>query len=153
MRFFSTKMFDGFSTCFRQPEAHGTHCRFLHGYALKFKVTFEGEIDERNWVFDFGGMKRATATINGLSPSQYFSWLLDHTVLISEKDPALREFQMLSIKGAIQLRVMPSVGCERLAEHLFEVINIFLTEETNGRVKATRVEVFEYEKNSAGIYA
>ena len=45
----STKTFDGFSTCFRQWRAEGTHCRFLHGYGVSFRVTFVGELDERNW--------------------------------------------------------------------------------------------------------
>ena len=56
MSYRSTKVFDGFSTVFRQWKAEGTHCRFLHGYGISFKVTFEGELDNRNWVWDFGGM-------------------------------------------------------------------------------------------------
>ena len=44
--FRSTKIFDGYSTCFRQWRAEGTHCKFLHGYGVSFKVWFEGELDE-----------------------------------------------------------------------------------------------------------
>ena len=33
-KFKSTKLFDGYSTCFRQWKAEGTHCKFLHGYAM-----------------------------------------------------------------------------------------------------------------------
>jgi 6-pyruvoyltetrahydropterin/6-carboxytetrahydropterin synthase len=51
--------------------------------------------------------------------------------------------------GIIQLRVIPAVGCERFAEFLYNKINEFLVLETNGRVKATKVEVYEHEKNSA----
>jgi 6-pyruvoyltetrahydropterin/6-carboxytetrahydropterin synthase len=40
----SSKVFDGFSTVFRQWKAEDTHCRFLHGYGISFKVYFEGEI-------------------------------------------------------------------------------------------------------------
>jgi len=58
-KFQSSKVFDGFSTVFRQWKAKTTHCRFVHGYGISFKVYFEGELDERNWVWDFGGMKRA----------------------------------------------------------------------------------------------
>jgi 6-pyruvoyltetrahydropterin/6-carboxytetrahydropterin synthase len=54
-KFQSTKVFDGFSTVFRQWKAEGTHCKFLHGYGVSLKVWFEGELDERNWVWDFGG--------------------------------------------------------------------------------------------------
>jgi 6-pyruvoyltetrahydropterin/6-carboxytetrahydropterin synthase len=49
----------------------------------------------------------------------------------------------------IQLRVLPAVGCEKFAEHLYYVINAFLKEETQGRVRATKVEVYEHERNSA----
>ena len=53
-KFQSTKVFDGFSTVFRQWKAEDTHCKFLHGYGVSFKVWFEGELDERNWVWVFG---------------------------------------------------------------------------------------------------
>jgi len=43
--FQSTKLFDGFSCVFRQWKAEGTHCRFLHGYGVSFRVWFEGELD------------------------------------------------------------------------------------------------------------
>ena len=51
--------------------------------------------------------------------------------------------------GIIQLRVLPDVGCERFAEYLYHKINNFLKEETKGRVKAIKVEVYEHERNSA----
>jgi 6-pyruvoyltetrahydropterin/6-carboxytetrahydropterin synthase len=152
MKFKSTKVFDGFSTCFRQWRAEDTACRFLHGYAVSFKVTFEGELDHRNWVWDFGGMKRSVNKIDGKAPNEYFKWLLDHTVLISQDDPALKEFVELHQNGVLQLRILPAVGCERFAEYLLNIINDFLTLETNGRVKATEVEVREHEKNTASAF-
>ena len=148
-KFQSSKLFDGYSTVFRQWKADGTHCRFLHGYAISFRVWFEGELDHRNWVWDFGGMKRAKTTIDGMSPKDYFTWLLDHTTVVAEDDPRLDLFRLMDDDEIIQLRVVPSTGCERFAEFLFEKINTFLKEETNGRVKATKVEVYEHERNSA----
>ena len=145
----STKLFDGYSTCFRQWRADGTHCRFLHGYAVSFRVWFEGELDHRNWVWDFGGMKRATTTIEGMSPKDYFAYLLDHTTIVAEDDPYLEQFIQMALDGIIQLRVLPATGCERFAEYLYTTINDFLKEETEGRVKAVKVEVYEHERNSA----
>lgn len=145
----STKLFDGYSTCFRQWKAESTHCKFLHGYAVSFRVWFEGELDERNWVWDFGGMKRAKNTIFGKTPKQFFEWLLDHTTVIAEDDPYLDHFRQMHDDGIIQLRILPAVGCERFAEYLYGVINEFLQKETDGRVKAVKVEVYEHEKNSA----
>ena len=147
--FTSTKLFDGYSTCFRQWRAAGTHCRFLHGYAVSFRVWFEGELDERNWVFDFGGMKRAKTQIEGMSPKDYFTYLLDHTTIIAEDDPHLTLFKQMNEEGIIRLRILPATGSERFAEFLYHTINDFLAVETNGRVKAIKVEVYEHERNSA----
>jgi 6-pyruvoyltetrahydropterin/6-carboxytetrahydropterin synthase len=148
-KFQSTKLFDGYSACFRQWKAEGTHCKFLHGYAVSFRVWFEGELDHRNWVWDFGGMKRAKGSIEGMSPKAFFEYLLDHTTIVAEDDPYLPLFIQMHDDGIIQLRILPAVGCERFAEFLFEKINTFLSEETDGRVRATKVEVYEHERNSA----
>jgi 6-pyruvoyltetrahydropterin/6-carboxytetrahydropterin synthase len=148
-KFTSTKLFDGYSTCFRQWRAKNTHCKYLHGYAVSFRVWFEGELDYRNWVFDFGGMKRSKTKIAGMSPKDWFAWLLDHTVIIASDDPHLDSFRMMDAEGIIQLRILPDSGCERFAEYLFNIINEFLIDETDGRVRATRVEVYEHERNSA----
>jgi hypothetical protein len=51
--------------------------------------------------------------------------------------------------GIIQLRTLQAVGCEKFAEHLYYKINEFLEAETEGRVKAAKVEVYEHERNSA----
>lgn len=149
MKFQSTKLFDGYSTCFRQWKAEGTHCKFLHGYAISFKVWFEGELDERNWVWDFGGMKRANNTIDGMNPKQWFDYLLDHTTIITEDDPYLKQFKQMDADGIIQLRILPTVGAERFAEYLYNKINEFVTEETNSRVRVAKIEVYENERNSA----
>ena len=148
-RYISTKLFDGYSTCFRQWKAEDTHCKFLHGYAVSFRVWFEGELDHRNWVWDFGGMKRAKTTINGMSPKDYFAHLLDHTTIVAQDDPYLEYFKQMDQDGIIQLRILDATGCERFAEYLYRTINDFLFVETNGRVKASKVEVYEHERNSA----
>ena len=148
-KFKSSKLFDGYSTCFRQWKAEDTHCKFLHGYAVSFRVWFEGDLDHRNWVFDFGGMKRAKTKIDGKTPKEFFTWLLDHTTVIAEDDPHLGLFQEMDDDGIIQLRVLPATGCERFAEYLYHKINNFLKEETQGRVQAVKVEVYEHERNSA----
>jgi len=148
-KYTSTKLFDGYSTVFRQWKADETHCKYLHGYAISFRVWFTGDLDYRNWVWDFGGMKRAKNTIDGMQPKDYFAWLLDHTTVIAEDDPHLDLFRLMDNDSLIQLRVIPATGCERFAEFLYSKINEFLAVETNGRVKASKIEVYEHEKNSA----
>ena len=148
-KFQSTKIFDGFSCVFRQWKAEGTHCRFLHGYGVSFKVWFEGEIDEKNWVWDFGGMKRANGTIDGMNPKAWMDYMFDHTTLIAEDDPYLEGWKAMDHHGLIQLRVIPHVGAERFAEFVFNKINDFVKAETDNRVRVTKVEFMEHNKNSA----
>jgi 6-pyruvoyltetrahydropterin/6-carboxytetrahydropterin synthase len=145
----STKLFDGFSCCFRQWKAETTHCRFLHGYGVSFRVTFEGDLDERNWVWDFGGMKRAKTLIDGMQPKAWMDYMFDHTVIVAEDDPELMKFENLHRRGVIQLRHVKATGAEKFAEFIFHKLNKFVTEETNSRVKIVQVEFMEHGKNTA----
>ena len=148
-KFQSTKLFDGFSCVFRQWRADNTHCRFLHGYGVSFRVWFEGDLDERNWVWDFGGMKRAKGTIDGMSPKAWMDHMFDHTLIIAEDDPCRGNFESLGTQGLAQVRIIPATGAERFAQFIFDKLNPFIQEETNGRVKVTRVEFMEHNKNTA----
>lgn len=147
--FQSTKLYDGFSCVFRQWKADGTHCKFLHGYGISFRVWFEGEIDEKNWVWDFGGMKRAKGTIDGMSPKEWMDYMFDHTVLVAADDPELEYFLIMHNKGIAQVRTLPATGAEKFAEYLFFTLNDFILQETDGRVRVKRVEFKEHEKNTA----
>jgi len=147
--FRSSKLFDGYSTVFRQWKAKGTHCSFLHGYGISFRVWFEGELDERNWVWDFGGMKRAKGTIDGMNPKAWMDYMFDHTTIIAEDDPYLGSFEIAAEQGLIQLRVIPATGAEQFAKYIFEKLNTFIQEETKGRVRVLNVEFMEHVKNTA----
>ena len=145
----SRKKFDGFSTCFRQWKANTTHCQYLHGYDVEFEVTFEGDLDHRNWVWDFGGMKRAKNLIDGMQPKEWMEYMFDHTVVVAEDDPELINFQDMADRGIIQLRVLGAVGAEKFAEFLYHKLNAFVQTETDGRVKVVKVKFMENHKNSA----
>ena len=147
--FISTKVFAGYSTVFRQWKAEGTHCKFLHGYGVSFKVWFEGELDERNWVWDFGGMKRAKGTIDGMNPKAWMDHMLDHTTIIAEDDPFLEDFKEMHENNIIELRIIPATGAERFEEYFYHKLNDFIQTETEGRVKVVQVEFREHEKNTA----
>ena len=148
-KFQSTKLFDGYSTVFRQWKAEGTHCRFLHGYGVSFRVWFEGELDERNWVWDFGGMKRAKGTIDDMNPKEWMDYMFDHTLVVAEDDPYVEGFKAMGVHGLTQVRVLPAVGAEHFAKYVFEKLNTFVQEETENRVKVVRVEFMEHNKNTA----
>lgn len=150
-KFTSSKVFDGFSTVFRQHSAGDTHCRFLHGYGISFKVYFEGDLDHRNWVWDFGGMKRAKTTIDGMSAKAWMDYMFDHTVIMAENDPALEEFKRLDTMGIAQLRIIPATGAEKFSEYIFNKLNKFVRTETEGRVRVTKVDFREHAKNEASF--
>ena len=145
MDYKSTKLFEGYSTAFRQWRAKHSHCKFVHGYALKFKVTFEGNLDELNWVCDFGCFKR-----NGIK--DHMNYMFDHTTIVAKDDPELNSFKDLEEKGLIQLRIINHVGCEKFAEYVFNYINTKVFEETEGRVRVLKVESFEGGTNNSALY-
>ena len=145
----STKLFDGFSCVFRQWRAEGTHCKYIHGYGVSFRVWFEGELDERNWVWDFGGMKRAKGTIDGLNPKAWMDYMFDHTMIIAEDDPFIESFKLMGQAGAAQVRILPAVGAEKFAEYIYNKLQAFVSEETGGRVSVVRVEFLENGRNTA----
>lgn len=145
----SSKVIDGFSTCFRQHGAHGTHCKFLHGYGISIKFFFEAPLDNRNWTIDFGCFKRAKNKIDGMNPKEWLTWLLDHTVIIAQDDPELEIFKEMDRRGIIQLRILPQTGCEKFAEYIFKKVSEFLKSEFGNRVTLTKVSVREHDKNEA----
>jgi len=148
-KFQSTKVFDGFSTVFRQWRADGTHCQKLHGYGVSFKLWFEGDLDERNWVWDFGGMKRAKGKIDGKSPKEWMDYMFDHTFLVAEDDPFKDSFLKMDGAGVAQVRLVPATGAERFAQFIYDKVGPFIETETEGRVKVIKVEFREHGKNSA----
>ena len=148
-KFQSSKVFDGFSTVFRQWKAETTHCRFVHGYGISFKVYFEGDLDERNWVWDFGGMKRAKTQIDGKSPKEWMDYMFDHTLIVAEDDPFIKAFQQMDDAGVAQVRIIPATGAEKFAEYIYNKLNKFVDTETNGRVRVTKVKFMEHGKNAA----
>tara|TARA_B100000780_G_scaffold262328_1_gene215381 strand:+ start:319 stop:783 length:465 start_codon:yes stop_codon:yes gene_type:complete len=148
-KFQSSKVFDGFSTVFRQHNAGNTHCRFIHGYGISFKVYFEGELDDRNWVWDFGGMKRATTLIDGKQPKAWMDYMFDHTLIVAEDDPWLEAFKQMGESEVAQVRVIPATGAEKFAEYIYHKLNEFVRAETVNRVKVIKVKFMEHGKNAA----
>ena len=139
--FKSTKVIELGSCAFRQPQAK-SHCQFLHGYRLVAKFWFEAdELDENNWVVDFGGLKELKSIMEKM---------FDHTTVISKDDPHLSTFMDLEKKNIIVLNVLDNgVGIERFAEWCWNAANDHVQKITDGRCRCVKAEVFEHEKNSA----
>lgn len=130
----------GLSVCFRQWRAE-SHCRFLHGYAVQVYLEFVArELDERNWVVDFGSLK------------SFKGWLedtLDHKTLVAFDDPMMPTFKELDAKGLIQMRGVPSTGMESLARIIWEYGEQWLQDNGYNQVILNKVTVNEHGANSA----
>ena len=104
VKYFSSKKYGherGLSAAFRQWKAD-SHCKYIHGYSLEFEFKFgANELDERNWVVDFGGLKELE------------NWLrnhFDHKTLVASDDPELAKFSFLF--SSVRVRIcFPSVNC------------------------------------------
>lgn len=143
----STKTFDNYSVALRQWKAQHSHCQLLHGYALSFKVWFTSEtLDDMNWVVDFGGFKSAPQG-NGLK--DWMNEMFDHTLLIEHDDPYRDIFEQMAQMGLAKIHIMERMGCESLAELVFNKFNDRLSKTDAGRCRVIKVEVHENNRNSA----
>ncbi len=132
----------GFSVAFRQWRANHSHCSFLHGYALAFELTFECEtLDDRNWCQDYGALKPIKS---------YLELNYDHKTLVAEDDPYLEELKELHALKVIDINIVPAVGCEKVAETVYNYTKVWLAGTANrDRVKLVSVKVSEHDGNHA----
>ncbi len=142
-RFLSSKKYGherGLSTAFRQWRA-GSHCRFMHGYSLEFEFVFgTHELDENNWVVDFGSLKNLE------------DWLklnFDHKTLVASDDPMYSIFVEMNEKGIIDMVTVEDTGCEMFAKIAMEHAKEFIHNNTEGRCWVESVTVREHGANSA----
>ena len=143
-KFISTKTYGhevGLSACFRQWRAD-SHCRFLHGYALAVRLEFEAqELDHRNWVVDFGGLK----SLKGMLEDTF-----DHKLLVAEDDPLIEHIKGLHDWSLADVVVVEKTGCEGFAKLIFDMAEQWLRDAGySDRVKMRSVEVKEHGANSA----
>lgn len=144
MTYISTKTYGhevGLSCAFRQWRAD-SHCKYVHGYSLSITFKFITEdLDYRNWVVDFGGLKQLKSTLE-----DYF----DHKTLVAEDDPHLEWFKRGEELGVLDLIVVDSVGCEKFAELASNLAQQWLEDNhLSSRVDIFSVEVKEHGANSA----
>ena len=142
-RFLSGKTYThstGHSCAFRQWRAD-SHCNLIHGYALQFELQFGSkDLDEKNWVVDFGGLKEL---------KEWLKHMFDHTYLIATDDPHFDTFVELADKNLVDLREVEAVGCERFAELTFDIASSIIADKYGDRCWVESVTVREHESNSA----
>jgi 6-pyruvoyltetrahydropterin/6-carboxytetrahydropterin synthase len=136
MVFQSTKTYVhsvGLSCCFRQWRAKDSHCRYLHGYSLEVRLTFQAVPDERGWIQDFGGLKWVKTMLE-----EGF----DHKLLVAQDDPYIGELKALDTFGLAQVVVVEHTGCEAFAKMIFDAVEVKIP-------NLYSVEVREHAGNSA----
>ena len=173
--YYSTKNYGndrGLSCCFRQWRSTHSHCSTIHGYSIGIKLIFQSEtLDDRNWVYDFGGLKAF---------KDWADYMFDHTIVVAKDDPHLDVFKSLNEikggfeeKGVCDLRIVDGVGCEKFSEiaynkmveilESFKLMGSWSLKDQNGveiknyrvrypvgsNVKLKSVEVYEHAGNSA----
>ena len=148
----STKKFGPISTTHRNWHAAFNECRdsrkcsWVHGYSRYIQFTFEGELDDKSWIVDFGDLKFIKQWLDD-------NW--DHKILLASDDPLLSEFKKLEEKAGLTLTVIPfdernwNPSIEGSCKWVYDSINPILIEKTKGRCYISKVEIWEHEFNTA----
>lgn len=142
-----TKLFSpdkGYSCAFRNWHAT-SHCRFIHGYDLRFEVTFASDhLDSRGWVVDFGYFGEIKKALD----YQY-----DHTLIVAEDDPKLLFLTALYENSIADVRTIPEVSIECFAVDFWYTCDRWLKgpdgPSKDRNVKCIKTTVYENGSNSA----
>lgn len=134
----------GLSCCFRQWRTD-SHCRFLHGYALAFSITFEAEtLNIQNWVIDFGSLQPVRSFLEDT---------FDHTLAVAADDPDLAILHSLGITRLASIRTFnDGVGCELFAKYVAEWVIGWLAVTGRSNVRLVSVECREHSGNTATYF-
>jgi len=118
-------------------------CSKWHGYDRSVHFEFSGEADQYGWIVGFGDLRPVKA---------WLEYYFDHTALIGADDPRMEAAVAANEAGIVDLRVMPyGVSMEMCSIFVWEQVNPFIYNITDGRAYISRVECREHEKNSAFI--
>ena len=144
MAFQSTKKLGPISVGHRQWRDDG-HCAWVHGYGRYIQFTFEGELDHRQWVMDFGDLKDV---------KQWLEKQWDHRVMIASDDPQLDKLKEMHDLNIMNINVMDvekgwGPGIEASCKFVYDHVMPLIHAKTGGRVRLVKVEIWEHERNSA----
>ena len=118
-------------------------CAKWHGYDRSVHFEFAGEPDEHGWIVGFGNLKPV---------KNFLEHYFDHTALISADDPRIEKAIKAQENGLVDLRILPyGVSMEMSSIFIWEQINPFIYNITDGRAYISKIECREHEKNSAFI--
>ena len=143
-RYVSTLTFDhneNFSCVFRNWKSPDPTNHFLHGCILSVKIVFESfMLDENN--------QNINDSLN-TELRQYLKNHFSYTTFVSEDDPAIGLYRLLSSQKIIKLRIMPQVGLEQFAEKIFNDVKNILATNKLERLTIKTVELREHSGASS----
>lgn len=150
--FRSTKKLGPISTSHRNWRAefnenrNSQKCAWCHGYSRYIQFTFDGELDDKGWLMDFGNLKDVKQWLED-------NW--DHKTLVSSDDPKLEILKQMEEENLLKLTIVDSTkegwgpGIEGSCKWVYDSINPYILEKTKGRVYISSIEIWEHEQNSA----
>lgn len=119
---------------------HDGHCSLIHGHNWAITVTFAcSETDDNGFVVDFGKLKYLKTWIDEN---------LDHACLFNESDPE-KDTLLANAGHLFKAYILPNSSCEGVAQHIYEIFNPMVREQTTDRVWIIQIEIEEDSKNSA----
>jgi 6-pyruvoyl-tetrahydropterin synthase len=133
---------------FFDKEADGSpgECSSVHGYDRDVEFTFAGDVDDMGWIVPFGELKPI---------KQFLEYYFDHVTVLPANDPRIDDIpDTLRQPGQIfgTLRVLPSgVSMEMSSLFIWEHVNAYIYNITNGRCYVERVRVYEHDRNDAMV--
>jgi 6-pyruvoyl-tetrahydropterin synthase len=128
------------------PDGTPGHCAQVHGYDRSVEFTFAGEPDEHGWIVPFGGLKPV---------KEFLEYYFDHVTVLPADDPRLNDIpQEMTLSGGLlgTLRVLPSgVSMEMSSLFIWEHVNAYIYQITQGRCYVECVRVYEHDRNDAMV--
>jgi len=129
-----------------ESDGSAGECSSVHGYDRSVKITFAGQVDEMGWIVPFGELK---------SVKKFLEYYFDHTTVIPANDPrldAFKEVNEMTEPPMFKLRVLPyGVSMEMSSRFIWEQVNPFILNVTDGRCWVEKVESIEHDSNSAYV--
>jgi len=130
----------------QEPDGSPGECASVHGYDREVEFTFAGEIDEHGWIVPFGELKPI---------KQFLEYYFDHVTVLPADDPRIGDIpDVLVQEGGLlgTVRILPSgVSMEMSSLFIWEHVNAYIYEVTQGHCYVERVEVFEHDRNAGQV--
>ena len=131
-----------------EPDGSPGNCAAIHGYDRSVEFTFSGNVDVNGWIIPFGELKPIKV---------FLEYYFDHVTVLPADDKRIGTIppEMLDRdrNGLLNtLRVLPyGVSMEMSSLFIWEHVNPYIVDLSEGRVYVSRVQSIEHERNTAFV--